>query len=184
VVVGGSVPAVHGGWMWDLTVPGNNDHDFYVNVGATSILVHNQNAPGCGPEEFVTNALGDLAGKRVTTGRIFDSAGNTIADELEAGGSSDLTKATDAYLRQNGAPINPRAAYYPASQHVEAQYAMWMSQNGVTDATVVMNNAEGVCAGTYGCQGAVQVILPEGSTMTVWYPGATEPVVIRGAGAP
>jgi hypothetical protein len=28
VVVGGSVPAVHDGWMWDLTVPGNNDHDF------------------------------------------------------------------------------------------------------------------------------------------------------------
>ena len=32
VVVGGSVPAVHDGWMWDLTVPGNNDHDFYVVV--------------------------------------------------------------------------------------------------------------------------------------------------------
>jgi hypothetical protein len=30
VVVGGSVPAAHDGWMWDLTVPGNNDHDFYV----------------------------------------------------------------------------------------------------------------------------------------------------------
>jgi hypothetical protein len=61
VVVGGSVPAVHDGWMWDLTVPGNNDHDFYVlasregagqpstgsrhvyNVIAadTSVLVHN-----------------------------------------------------------------------------------------------------------------------------------------------
>ena len=43
VVVGGSVPAVHDGWMWDLTVPGNNDHDFYVSVAATSVLVHNQN---------------------------------------------------------------------------------------------------------------------------------------------
>jgi len=30
VVVGGSTPKVHDGWMWDLTVPGNNDHDFYV----------------------------------------------------------------------------------------------------------------------------------------------------------
>ena len=30
VVVGGSVPAVHDGWMWDLTVPGDDDHDFYV----------------------------------------------------------------------------------------------------------------------------------------------------------
>ena len=41
VVVGGSVPAVHDGWMWDLTVPGNNDHDFYVAVAATTVLVHN-----------------------------------------------------------------------------------------------------------------------------------------------
>jgi hypothetical protein len=29
-VVGGAAPKVHDGWMWDLTVPGNNDHDFYV----------------------------------------------------------------------------------------------------------------------------------------------------------
>jgi hypothetical protein len=52
VVVGGSVPAVHDGWMWDLTVPGNNDHDFYVEpatvlpptqTGSTTVavLVHN-----------------------------------------------------------------------------------------------------------------------------------------------
>jgi len=50
VVVSGSVPAVHDGWMWDLTVPGNNDHDFYVVATATStpVLVHNTN---CGPVE-------------------------------------------------------------------------------------------------------------------------------------
>jgi hypothetical protein len=46
VVVGGSIPAVHDGWMWDLTVPGNNDHDFYVVTGATPVLVHNS-SPGC-----------------------------------------------------------------------------------------------------------------------------------------
>ena len=27
---GRATPKVHDGWMWDLTVPGNNDHDFYV----------------------------------------------------------------------------------------------------------------------------------------------------------
>jgi hypothetical protein len=50
----------HGGWMWDLTVPGNGDHDFYVlpvptgshrahHVLArnTPVLVHN-GGPGCG----------------------------------------------------------------------------------------------------------------------------------------
>jgi RHS repeat-associated protein len=127
--------------------------------------------------------LGELSSKRVTTGRIFDSSGNAIHGEIEAGGNSDLVEATDAYLRQHGAPINPRAARYPASQHVETQYAMWMRQNGITDATVVMNNSEGVCGGVYGCQNAIRAILPEGSTMTVWYPGASEPVIIPGEAA-
>lgn len=53
VADGGTTPKVHTGDMRDLTVPGNNDHDFYVvvvssqdaqaNQGAASasILVHN-----------------------------------------------------------------------------------------------------------------------------------------------
>jgi hypothetical protein len=61
-VIGGTAPKQHDGWMWDLTVPGNNDHDFYVvpaismqpvgrhtyymAAGSTPILVHNSN--GCG----------------------------------------------------------------------------------------------------------------------------------------
>jgi hypothetical protein len=54
-VIGGMVPSDSTGWMWDLTVPGNNDHDFYVvaepgrgndsTYGGTTIgtpvLVHN-----------------------------------------------------------------------------------------------------------------------------------------------
>lgn len=31
--------------MWDLTVPGNNDHDFYVIAGYTPVLVHNSSCP-------------------------------------------------------------------------------------------------------------------------------------------
>jgi hypothetical protein len=56
VVVGGSVPAVHDGWMWDLTV--QDDHDFYVEPAAAlplssagpaaAVLVHN-----CNPEAKV-----------------------------------------------------------------------------------------------------------------------------------
>jgi RHS repeat-associated protein len=62
VVVGGSVPAVHDGWMWDLTVPGNNDHDFYVVASDTSVLVHNSGGIGdcptsdSGPEQTVHGA--------------------------------------------------------------------------------------------------------------------------------
>jgi hypothetical protein len=45
-VLGGSTPRDNSGWMWDLTVPGNNDHDFYVQAATTATLVHNDS--GCG----------------------------------------------------------------------------------------------------------------------------------------
>jgi hypothetical protein len=57
---GGATPADHDGWMWDLTVPGNGDHDFYVLPAPSSshhayhvlarntpVLVHN-GGPSCG----------------------------------------------------------------------------------------------------------------------------------------
>ncbi|HUY44152.1 MAG TPA: Hint domain-containing protein, partial [Streptosporangiaceae bacterium] len=63
VVVGGSVPAVHDGWMWDLTVPGNNDHDFYVAVAATAVLVHN-----CTEGEEIANNIANHANGRAQAG--------------------------------------------------------------------------------------------------------------------
>jgi hypothetical protein len=62
VADGGTVPADHDGWMWDLTVPGNNDHDFYVYTATVSILVHNCSdfAPGKALEHYQKHVLGVL----------------------------------------------------------------------------------------------------------------------------
>jgi YD repeat-containing protein len=60
---GGSVPADHDGWMWDLTVPGNNDHDFYVAVTATAVLVHN-----CTEGEEIANNIANHATERAQAG--------------------------------------------------------------------------------------------------------------------
>jgi hypothetical protein len=38
---GGYTPRRSSGWMWDLTVPGGNDHDFYIYTAAAPVLVHN-----------------------------------------------------------------------------------------------------------------------------------------------
>jgi RHS repeat-associated protein len=59
VADGGTVPAGHDGWMWDLTVPGNNDHDFYVTSSATPILVHNCDdpIPGTGGTQVTSRTL-------------------------------------------------------------------------------------------------------------------------------
>ena len=72
---GGTTPRVHEGWKWDLTVPGNNDHDFYVLAGSpqsrqshadeymppVEILVHN-NTP-CTPA--YDHSIGSKAQRRL-----------------------------------------------------------------------------------------------------------------------
>jgi hypothetical protein len=52
VVDGGSTPADHDGWMWDLTI--QDDHDFYVETAATAVLVHNCGGGPKSPKNFQT----------------------------------------------------------------------------------------------------------------------------------
>jgi RHS repeat-associated protein len=75
VVDGGATPRNHTAWMWDLTVPGDNDHDFYVGAtsashsrnshtydvvaGETPVLVHNASGPGCG-DPLPTQTIGQI----------------------------------------------------------------------------------------------------------------------------
>ncbi len=49
-VAGGYSPAVTTGWMWDLSVPGGNDHDFYIDTAVATVLVHNCDISN--PESF------------------------------------------------------------------------------------------------------------------------------------
>ena len=96
VVVGGSVPAVHDGWMWDLTVPGNEDHDFYVLAAVTGsartgniaadgvpVLVHN-----CGTgARFEVNSQGTATDLTEGDPNILDRnplEGTTYTDKVLA----------------------------------------------------------------------------------------------------
>ena len=66
--------------------------------------------------------------------------------------------------------------------HVEAKYAQRMREAGQTHGVVVLNRT--ICNMGFGCGAAVRAILPHGSTLTVWEPGATRPVEIRGEAKP
>jgi len=55
-VLGGYTPKTTTGWMWDLSVPGNNDHGFYIDVIDTAVLVHNCTIHG----ELATQSQDDV----------------------------------------------------------------------------------------------------------------------------
>ena len=84
VVVGGSVPAVHDGWMWDLTV--QDDHDFYVEPAAAlppvragpsevAVLVHNCTIPARS-----VRFTRDSAGKSFKDGRSVMDLATGLSD--------------------------------------------------------------------------------------------------------
>jgi hypothetical protein len=79
----GITPKVHDGWMWDLTVPGDNDHDFYVAVAATAVLVHNcptDNVPSS--EDTIHSTLRGGAGERnIESGEVIKNAESMYYDE-------------------------------------------------------------------------------------------------------
>jgi hypothetical protein len=95
-VVGGSVPAVHDGWMWDLTVPGNNDHDFYVVVTpTTAVLVHNCSPSGSGPEQTANGAERAADPSRLDS----DAQADVIANPTQTLSQAD---GAQVYVQQVG----------------------------------------------------------------------------------
>jgi hypothetical protein len=97
--------------MWDLTVPGNNDHDFYVlaesggqgsyNVAAdnTPILVHNDNCSLPIPQRL-----------SILYQRLHALPAPTSAEEALNQVNSTLTEVEDEY---SGVPANPNPGLEP-----------------------------------------------------------------------
>jgi hypothetical protein len=86
--------------MWDLTIPGDGDHDFYILpssgnpalAGNASVLVHNINTPsGCGPNgepifDIPSGSSGGAgAGQRIPPGMLGDYDVGVNADPGSTG---------------------------------------------------------------------------------------------------
>jgi hypothetical protein len=104
-VVGGTTPKRHDGWMWDLTVPGNNDHDFYVEPATVlpssqveptvAVLVHNSN---CGGTRFSVDSAGTVRDSQGPASILLNKASgdgfrDTVASFLRSQGRAVTTDA-------------------------------------------------------------------------------------------
>jgi hypothetical protein len=80
-------------------------------------------------------------------------------------GRDDDADAADARLRDMGMPRKSAK-----TADVEIKFATRMVRDGIRHATVLINNEP--CVGPFGCDTLVPILLPEGSTLTVY--GTTE----------
>ncbi|WP_374202895.1 DddA-like double-stranded DNA deaminase toxin [Streptomyces sp. MBT84] len=128
----------------------------------------------------LSEAATDLAAKRLTTGRIFDADGNILRADITSGSSVWQRKAHEILdASPNIRPLKNKGDKFWSEDHVETQFAAWMRESKTKNAHVYINN-DYVCGGPHGCQLAVRAILPRGYTMTVHYPGMTEPRILKG----
>ncbi|CCH29314.1 hypothetical protein BN6_19930 [Saccharothrix espanaensis DSM 44229] len=95
--------------------------------------------------------------------------------------SGNGPEATDAGEFLQTLPL-PQPGVPIAVSHVETKLAMHMRDTGVRHAAVVINNRP--CAGRFGCETLVGLILPEGSTLTVYGSGGYEQTIRGGLRPP
>ncbi|SFT93025.1 SCP1.201-like deaminase [Actinopolyspora lacussalsi subsp. righensis] len=114
-----------------------------------------------------------------TTGLTYDQDGTELTEtsgreEVSERARLNLHDSTWFSTDDRGAPA--------VFTHVEVKYAQRMKERGQTHGVVVLNNP--ICDMERGCGAAVQAILPQGSTLVVWEPGATKPIELRGKARP
>jgi hypothetical protein len=81
-VVGGSDARHASGWMWDLSVPGGGDHDFYVQTVNAAVLVHNCGyTPAGRATDFSREEIAQLTYQHIGAG---DIAGRPSLEEIQA----------------------------------------------------------------------------------------------------
>ncbi|MFF8575477.1 DddA-like double-stranded DNA deaminase toxin [Streptomyces sp. NPDC015408] len=163
---------------YDLTV--DDLHTYYVSTGTTDVLVHNTD--GSCPA-WVSTIFKEFAGEWITTGVVRDAQGKKIPnlpDRMVSANDADRD-AVIKYLKEIGYGHRLQTNFHGES-HVETKLAYRMLMNGIENATVVINNNRGVCTGRDSCTELVKAILPEGHTLTVYYPGSGTPVRLVGEG--
>jgi hypothetical protein len=103
-----------------------------------------------------------------TTGLFYDADGH---ETRYTSGQQDISARIDTFLRASRAVRMPPVGQHPAATHVEVKVAMTMREQQVSRGVVVINNPEGPCPGAYSCQQVLDVLLPPGAPLTVWWPG-------------
>lgn len=133
-------------------------------------------------QQWAEQRIAAIIDKKRTTGLFFWGDGNK---SFVSGEDEDAERAVDA-MKDAGLPFPERGAPHPAAAHVETKIAAWMVEEDIVRGVVVINNERGPCGadgqGPFTCAVAVRAILPKGSSLAVWFPGAVESVTLEGEG--
>lgn len=105
------------------------------------------------------------------TGLFYDPDGHETRYTSERNANSD-----NALNVGRAARVFPDSGRPNVVDHVEVKATAAMRASGVVQGVLVINNAAGPCGqdigGPYSCSAVVPRLLPAGSSLVVWWPGA------------
>ena len=101
----------------------------------------------------------------LTVGLFYDDDG--VEHPFTSGEGEEADHAAEV-LRQVGAPSTAKGTY-PAATHVEVKAAVAMRDADEETGVIVINHPDGPCVPGLGCSTAVPLVLPEGSSLVVWW---------------
>lgn len=122
--------------------------------------------------DWAVDRMATIKDAPLTTGLLYDEDGTEI--RIESGESGHAFELAMEYLgAYPSTVVRDRPQGKQAAGHTESKAAALMRDAGQTDGVLVINHPKGPCpfASNIGCGVAMQLILPEGSTITVWWPG-------------
>jgi SCP1.201-like deaminase len=115
----------------------------------------------------------------VTTGLLFTEATGEDPITLTSGQSGEEFQLALQYLQTYpSSVVKDRPQGQQAAGHAEAKAAALMRHDGDSYGVLVINNPDGPCpyVSDIGCEVAMRLILPKGSTLVVWWPGGKSEV--------
>lgn len=115
--------------------------------------------------------IATIANERMTTGLLYDEDGHE--EKIVSGRAGPSYQSVLRYLSPYPSYIvRDRPKGVDAAGHVEPKATAIMRESSLTFGVLLINNPGGPCtyASGQGCDVIMQLILPKGSTIVVWWP--------------
>ena len=103
----------------------------------------------------------------LTAGLFYDGDGH---QHEFSSGDEDISERIEDLLRSSRRVSMPAVGRHPTVTHVEPKVAMRMREGEVDRGVLVINHPEGPCPGVFSCSRTIEVVLPHGAALTVWWP--------------
>jgi hypothetical protein len=119
---------------------------------------------------WAADRIGAIADEDITTGLLYDEDGNE--EKITSGRNGAYDSALSHLEPYAGSLLRDKPPGSQVAEHVEAKAAAVLRDAEQAHGVLLINNPDGPCgyASGIGCTAAIELILPRGTAMDVWWP--------------